>query len=104
MKFKRKLLKIFTILTLGLGAINISILGVNQAVNPKYAHFIPKCENLRNHGLFNPADCISSEKTQLSEPKDYLLNIIFNPIFSFPIIFVFLFLIWRKLKVNNSLK
>ena len=105
MKCRGKFIKIFTILLLGLVAVNFSLMGVKEAVNPRKAHFIPKCENLKNHHSSIGVDCQPSDNNQSSDLMAYLFQIIFILFFiSPPLIVILLFLIWGKLKARNRLK
>ena len=105
MKFKGRFSQTFAILILGLVATSFVFFGANEAINPKNAHFTPRCEYLRNTCNLAGADCISSENNQSADPLAYLFQIIFILFFiSPPLIVILLFLIWRELKTRNSLK
>lgn len=97
MKLRRKFLRTFSIFLFSFVALSISFTGVNEALNPKNAQFIPKCEYLRNTCLLVGAECVSSNN-QSSE----VLNLIFNPLFSFALFSVFLLLIWTKVKTKKT--
>ena len=106
MRCKGKFINLFAILIVGLVAFNFCYLGANEAVNPKSAHYIPSCESLRaNHSLLDLRECVPSNEGQSSEPLAYLFQILFILfIISPPLIVFMLFLIWRELKVGNSMK
>lgn len=103
---KGKFAKFFAVLIIGLVALNFSLIGAKEAVNPNRAHFIPSCESLGiHHSLLDFRDCLPSNKVQTSNPMDTIFQIIFILFFiSPPLIVLLLFLIWRELKTSNKLK
>lgn len=104
MKLQERLKKILTFLIFGFVIFNFVFVGAMEAVIPKNAHFIPRCEDIKTLCLFITIDCVPSAQTKSFELRTYLSNIIFNPFFSLPILFLFLFMIWSKFKAKNSFK
>jgi len=103
MKCKEKFIKLFAVLVLAIVALSFSFQGPNNAVNPSQAHFIPKCENLRNHHSMIFVECLTSKVEQNSNPMDRIFQIIFILFFiSPPLIVILLFLIWCELKKRNE--
>lgn len=104
MKLKERLKKIFAFLIFGFVIFNFVFVGAMEAVIPKNAHFIPRCEDIKTLCLFNMIECVSSVKTQAVNPITYLLNTVSNPFFTLLFFAFFLFLIWSEFKAKNSLK
>lgn len=107
MKCKGKFINIFTVLLIGLVALNLSFTAMDNAVTHKELeknvfNCIPQSE------LSMPSDMFRvelSETRQMSEPLAYLFQIIFILFFiSPPLIVLMLFLIWKELKERNRLK
>lgn len=105
MKCKGKFINIFTVLVLGLVALNFSWTAMDNAVNPNKAQFVSD-SRLLNDGHYLPQEAWgTSTNSQMSEPLVYLFQILFILfIISPPLIVLMLFLIWRELKARNQLK
>lgn len=105
MKCRRKFNKFFTILILGIVALGFMFTGINDAFNPSKAHFIPACENLKNHHSSIGIECIPSITEQTSNPMEKIFQIIFILFFiSPPLIVILLFMIWCELRKRNEHK
>jgi hypothetical protein len=104
MHCKGRFVKIFTILILGIVALNISQGGMNGAVNAG------KHETIQYEGFVTelppPGELASvSSLNRSAAPLDRVFQLIFILFFvSPPLIVILLFLIWRELKKRNRLK
>lgn len=105
MKCKGKPLKFLMILVLGLTAVNLSVLNMDQAVThselKKDTH---SC--FPHHQPATPGEMLKNTLSgQTSNPLDRVFQIIFILfIVSPPLIVLLLFLIWRELKTRNKLR
>ncbi len=105
MKCNGKFFNLFAILVIGMFLIGFTSTGINNAVDPKKAQFVPNCESLRNHHSNIGVECIPSITEQTSNPMEKIFQIIFILFFiSPPLIVILLFLIWRELKTRNKLR
>lgn len=105
MKSKAKFIKLFTILIIGLVAINLSMTAMDNAVIHKELHTEPmSC--FPHHPPATPSEMIkNSLLVETSSPMHRVFQIIFILfVISPPLIVVLLFLIWCELRKRNEHK
>ena len=106
MKCKAKFIKLFAVLFLGFVALNLSLTGMKEAVNPNKAEFVSDSRYL-NNGHFLPQEVWgNTSNNQASEPPIvYVFRILFILfIISPPLIVLMLVLIWKELRERNRMK
>ena len=105
MKRKAKFIKLFTILIVGLVAVNLSLTAMDNAVTHKELQTEPMtC--LPHHPPATPSEMIkNSLLVETSNPIERIFQIIFILFFiSPPLIVVLLFLIWCEMRKRNEHK
>ena len=106
MRCKGKFINLFAFLVIGMFLIGFSLTGVNDAVNPRKAHFSPPCESLSDSlSLLDMRECTPSITERTSNPMHRIFQIIFILFFiSPPLIVILLFMIWCELRKRNEHK
>ena len=105
MNRKGRFIKIFTILIIGMVALNLSMTAMDNAVIHRELHTEPMtC--LPHYSPATPSEMIkNSFRVETSNPMDRVFQIIFILFFiSPPLIVLLLFLIWCELRKRNEHK
>ncbi len=102
MKCRGNFIKLFAIVVIALSALSLSFTGMNSAVSPNDAQFVPDSRSL-NRGHYLPPEVWQSSDNRISNPMDRIFQIIFILFFiSPPLIVLLLFLIWCEMRKRNE--